>query len=114
MIPVPMYAELSSTRIWNFVKEVPDLLQYFPDFPENMVPDREYLFTIISTLRGDELKKLIKKSRDSRSLQNEDNQDKMIEITKDIKDEIFALLNKKSKHLKFIIIQQPKDELIFF
>ena len=98
MIPIPMYAELSSTRIWNFVKEVPDLLKYFPDLPENMVPIREYLITIISTLRGDELKKLIKKSRDNRSLQNEVNQDKMIEIIRDIKYEIFALLNKKSKH----------------
>ena len=68
MISFPMYAELSSTKIWNFAKEVPDLLQYFPDLPENKVPDREYLFTIIWTLRGDKLEKLIKKSRDNRLL----------------------------------------------
>ena len=82
----------------ELVKEVSDLLKHFSDLLENMFPIREYLFTIISTLRGDELKKLIKKSRDNRSLQNEDNQDKMIEITIDNKDEFFALLNKKSKH----------------
>ena len=97
MILVPKYDELSSIKIWNFVKEISNLLQYFPDLSSSTIPDRTYLFTILSTQKGEELNKLIKKSRDMRAVQNEVDENQIIEIRKDIKDEIFALLNKRSK-----------------
>ena len=97
MIPVPFYEELSASNMWEFIKEVPDLIKYFPDFPEHVVPDRTDLFTILSTLKGDELKKLIKNAHNNRAIGNEDDNDKLIEVRNDIKDEIFSILNKKSK-----------------
>ena len=89
MIPVPKYDELSSIKIWNFVKEIQDLLQYFPDLSSSTFPNRTYLFTILSTLKGEELNKLIKKSRDMRAVQNEVDENQMIEIRKDTNNEIF-------------------------
>ena len=114
MIPVPKYDELSSIKIWNFLKEIQNLLQYFPDLSNSTIPDRTYLFTILSTLKGEELNKLIKKSRDMRALQNEVDENQMIEIRKDIKDEIFAFLNKISKLYVLLFIQQLKDMPNFF
>ena len=97
MIPVPFYEELSASKMWGFIKEVPDLMKHFPDYPENVVPDRTYLFTILSTLKGDVLKQLIKNAHKNRAIENEDDNNKLIEVRNDIKDEIFSILNKKSK-----------------
>ena len=97
MIPVPLYDEISSKRIWGYVQEVPKLMEYFSDYSENIIPDRTFLFTILSTIRKAELKELIKKTQASRAVQNEEDKEQMIEIRNDIKDEIFAILSKKSK-----------------
>ena len=83
--------------MWKFIKEVPDFIKYFPDYPEHVVQDRTYLLTILSTFKGDDLKKLIKIAHNNRAISKEDDNDKLIEVRNDIKDKIFSILNKKSK-----------------
>ena len=43
ILPVPRYNELSTKAVWNFVKEVPDLMNYFPDINDKDLPDRAYM-----------------------------------------------------------------------
>ena len=72
-------------------------MKNFPDYRENVVPDRTYLFTILSTLKGDVQKQLIKNVHKNHVIGNEDDNKKFIEVRNDIKDKIFSILNKKSK-----------------
>jgi hypothetical protein len=53
MVPMPRYKELGVRPVWSFVKELPDLMEYFPDVGENGVPERSFLWGILGTLRPD-------------------------------------------------------------
>ena len=64
-IPSPKYKEISVAQIWKFIKEVDELYVYFPDYSESELPEREFLWTIISTLKPDETKAIINKLENS-------------------------------------------------
>ena len=53
------------------VKEVPDLMIYFPEYTSNQTPEKNYLFTILGVLRGEELKELIQEAREKRLIYEE-------------------------------------------
>ena len=60
ILSVPRFHELNVKDIWELVKEVDELLQYFPDYPDGQLPERDFLFTILSTVRPEGLKQIIK------------------------------------------------------
>ena len=62
-IIVPRYQELSVEQIWPMIKDFDDIAIYFPDYTEKHKPDRDYMYSILSTLRYDELKKVIVNAR---------------------------------------------------
>ena len=70
IIKVPKYKELSVTKIWTLVKETDDIFQYFPDYSNKQFPDRDYMFSILWTLRFDTMQKMIEKARKNRALEN--------------------------------------------
>ena len=88
-------------------------MEYFPDYSENIIPDRTFLFTILSTIWKAELKELIKKSQTNHAVQSEKDKEQMIEIRNDIKDEIFAILSKKSKDTAINHFLQQRVGLIW-
>ena len=53
IIPIPRYKELRVRPVWAFVKEIPELLQYFPDYEENELSDRAYLWGVLEAPRED-------------------------------------------------------------
>ena len=79
-MPVPRYKELGVKPIWTFIKEIPELLQYFPNLEKDELPDRSFMWTILSTLRYDEWKQLIWDVRNARSKCDEENNGELIEI----------------------------------
>ena len=89
-LPMPKYKEFSCKAVWNFVKEVPELLKYFPDLADNELPDRTFLWTVLSTLRPDGWKIMLEEARKARCKQSEDNNDEFIEIHPDLLNKILA------------------------
>ena len=102
LFKVPKYEEISVKKLWEFVKEWPDLLDYFPDYEPHQLPERFFIMGILSTLRRDEMRQLIYEARQNRSLANNDDEDQLIEMNSRIKDEIFSLVPLKSKSIEFL------------
>ena len=103
LLAAPKYSELSVEKIWRKVAEIPELKQYFPDLDDGQLPERDFLFSILSTLRRDELKNLIHEARGVRAIANKSNDDDMIAVLPWIKDEMFKILPTKSKLILFIV-----------
>ena len=88
---------MSVKSVWNYVKETPELMIYFPDYLETQIPDRKFMYSIISTVFPNALRHLIKEAKAKRSLvvDNEDND--TIEIKPEIMEAIMGVLSQKSK-----------------
>ena len=67
--------------LWEFIREVPDLLEYFPDYTAKQWPDKNYLFSILGALRGSALKELIEEAKKKRSIYEEPEIEDYVEIT---------------------------------
>ena len=57
---------------------------YFPDFQEGELPDREFMWTILSTLREDAVKEIIRDARKKRAVSAEEDKEELIEIDPEI------------------------------
>ena len=85
-------------EVWRLAKDVPELMKYFPDIEEGKLPDRSFMWTIFSTLRGETCKKLIETARNARGYDSAEHRDELIEIAPDLLNDIMqAPLMSKSK-----------------
>ena len=98
-IAVPKYSEISVEKLWSFVHECENLKEYFPDLEVGKLPEIDFLMGILSSLRFDEMKELIKEARDNRALTCNNDTDLMVEVTKSAGDQLLSLLPTKSKYL---------------
>ena len=57
-----------------------ELMLYFPDLEANELPDRDFMWSVLATLREDEVKKLISEARKNRDSGNEEDKQELIEI----------------------------------
>lgn len=60
-INVPKYEEISVKNLYNDAMSDPDLAQYLPDpkMSSGKLPEREFFFGIMATIRADYLNKII-------------------------------------------------------
>ena len=59
-INVPKYDELSVRNVYPMIQKDLTLMRYFPSkLPKNRLPDREYTFSILNTLRPDYVERII-------------------------------------------------------
>ena len=72
------------------VKQVPDLLTYFPDLEEDEVPDRSFMWTILCTLKEETCKTLIDEAREKRSKKSENDNGELVEIHQDFIDQLLT------------------------
>lgn len=72
-----------------------ELYDYFPDYHEQDVPERDYLWTVISSVMPQETKTLIQEARSARGV-NKKEEKELIRITPKLKEEIFNVVAKKS------------------
>ena len=80
------------------MKEIPEIMAYFPDYNKNEYPERQYMFDILFTLKPDVIADMIQSARKKRGIvENKDNNE-MIKITKEYWNEISALANIKGKY----------------
>ena len=73
------------------MKEIPELLQYFPEFADGDYSDRDFMWGVLGTLRKDACKKLIHDSRMARSKNEEENKNDFIEIHPEILDKLIKI-----------------------
>ena len=96
-LEVPRYKELYVSNIWSLVREVQALVQYFPTFQPNQLPDRDFMFSILSTLRYDDLHKMVQNARKHRSIKSPEADDDLIHVWKNLYEEINGVFTQKLK-----------------
>ena len=79
------------------VKEVEDLMLYFPDYEGKQLPCRTHLFAILSTLGYKDVNNMIANVRKNRALENQDDADELVYINKKIYEEIEGVMSQKCK-----------------
>ena len=84
-------------NVWPLVQENTDLLDYFPDYKKSQQPEKEFMFAVLSTLMPDEVRILIASCLKERAPVSQDEKADMIEVTKELNDEIIRLYSMKSK-----------------
>ena len=97
---VPKYKELSVNQVWKHVKESPELNKYFPNYTAAQLPNREFMYAIVSTIYPKALRSLIEDSRKNRIETHEDDKDELIDIDADYKNEIMNILTLKGNEVK--------------
>ena len=83
---------------WPLVKEVNDLLEYFPDYKPKQYPDRSFMNSILATLRFDQVKRMIENIRKNRELENKREDDELLYINKELLKEIEFVPSQKRKY----------------
>ena len=68
---MPMFPELSVEKIWPFVKDDSELSKYFQKYKAKQLPNRDYLWTVLNTLRSDQVNNLLREALDKRSIYND-------------------------------------------
>ena len=59
-VSVPHFEELSVKNIFPRVKDEPEVMQYLPDkLPKSKLPDRQYFFNVLNTVRQEYVSELI-------------------------------------------------------
>ena len=91
MIFVPRFKELATKKVWEAFREHEYVSQYFPDYTNKQVPDRVFMWTILSSVAEKYAINIVHNARYSRSLVNEDEESNLIEITKEIYDQLLWL-----------------------
>ena len=94
---VPRYNELRVKNIWPLIKDVNDLMIYFPDYELKQLPDRQFMYSILGTFRTEELKIMIEGARKKRALNGEKPADDYIYVEKELYAEISNVMTHKSK-----------------
>ena len=70
------------------MKDAGEVFTYFPDYTDKQIPERDFLFKILSTIKTDIIRGMIKQSRDARSVVNQEDEDELILIKKNLMKEI--------------------------
>ena len=74
-IPMPRYKELAVKNVWGYIKELPDLLEYFPEIGDDELPDRSFMWGVIGTLRREAWQTMLEDARKARSLGRDEPKD---------------------------------------
>ena len=102
------YKELSVSKLWPYVKEISEMIQYFPKIKEKEPPERDYMWVIISTINSEATIKIVKDVR--KNLRSEDvvNQNQLVEedpvLYKEISEIVAQKGNAKQLQSSFILI----------
>ena len=112
---IPKYPELATKNIWPLVKENNHLMAYFPDMKDSQLPEKEFMFGILSTLNPDAVRELVTAGMKNRSADVQDDHRDLVEVCGELKDAIlnlYTMKNKFSNYLKIDEKQPPKEASI--
>ena len=96
-IIIPRYEELKVENVWPLVKQNDDIIVYFPDISPKELPDRRFMYSILTTLRFEQVKAMIEGARKNRALNEEKEDADFIHIERELYTEISDVMAQKSK-----------------
>ena len=65
---VPFYDELAVKKIWPDVQKDPEVMFYMPSkLPKGRVPDREYMFNVLNTVKEKYLNTIVNHANSERT-----------------------------------------------
>jgi hypothetical protein len=82
-VNVPKYDELSVKNVWPMIQQDKELMTFFPEkLPKGRMPDRDYTFNVLNTLREDYVDGIIKHAQKQRNTAADNNmQAQFIRVT---------------------------------
>ena len=84
------------------IKDIKDLPQYFPDYVEDQLPSRLYLFAILSTKRSEVINEFVRQARSNRSIKIDEEKKNFIEVEPLLLQEIEGVYHQKCKWTNWI------------
>ena len=97
----PSYRELAVKNVYPELKGIELLMRYFPDYPENILPERSFKYAILSTLSPNNMKNLITDWRKARCIYGNSDQQELVDVAPEILEEINNILLHPSKDFQF-------------
>ena len=85
---VSHYKELSISKIRNIIKEVYEIIIYFPNYKPNEKPERSYLIAVISSINPEAIKEIVANARELRSITVTDKQENLVKLTSEMRQTI--------------------------
>ena len=105
-------------KVWQKIKDIDEISEYFPDLKEGELPDRNYMWNVLNTLKPNSTKSIIKAALKNRSIENEGDSDNMIEIAPEYLEKLLSIGIQKVKVMKFVNLNlyslQEENQLTFF
>ena len=100
---VPSYDELSVKNMWPQMTNDPEFMKYFPSkLPKGRLPEREYFFNIMNSVRGEYTQRLIKHANEQRmTAKHEDMNMESILLTDRMWDQLNEFPHISSKFHQF-------------
>ena len=99
---IPDYPELAVKHVWPLVKGNQDLIKYFPDYKPSQLPEKEFIYAVLSTLKPNAVRELIASCIVKRAPTSQDGKAGLIEMTSELKESIMNLYSMKSKKMLYI------------
>ena len=80
---VPLYDELSVVALWPPMQKDVEFMRYMPSkLPKGRIPDREYFFNVLNTLKEGYVTSLLEHAiRQRNSAEAAHNEDQVVEVT---------------------------------
>ena len=96
-VNVPKYPELKVDTFWKIIRENPIYLSYFPYYKEGKLPQRRYMFDLLSTIDGSFVENLIQDCRMNGNIKPNFDMNECVEIRPDLIEEIMNSYHYSSK-----------------
>ena len=87
-INVPNYAELNVKTFWKYIQSKEYLKKCFPDYKDSQTPERKYLFNLLYSIDSKFVLDKITTAQKNRVIDSKIEQNQIIEIRKDMLDQI--------------------------
>ena len=97
------FTELSISKLWNHFKGNQSIMKYMPDYESNQVTEKEFFFGVLSTVYPKETRDMVEAAYKARNTHYKKENDKMVELTPEVKKAIDSILSYKSKQVCLIL-----------
>ena len=74
-----------------------DLVAFFPDLRDTQLPEKEFMYGIVSTVMPEAVRELVASGMKNRTPFAQDDKSHLVEIVEEFKDQILNLYSMKSK-----------------
>ena len=86
------------TKFWDKIKNIEELVVYFPDLKEHELPERELMLTVVSSIKPKAVRNLILEAQRSREKDCEEKDEDFVEIDPLIFEKIKDSVSIKNKN----------------